>query len=81
MITSVYYKRGDMSSARGFVIGEIVYNDNSFGKPDVHGQEIDENEYQELSKLFVPEAKHGFEGIVNEEGYRKFLEKLSEMEK
>lgn len=80
MDITIYSKHGDMSDARGFGLDVISYDDNSFSKPRIYGEEITEEEYEELSKLFTSDAKRGFEGVVNDEGYAKYLEAIKKYE-
>lgn len=82
MIVDLFYKRGDMSLSRGFFIDVISYDDMFFGKPVFIGEEITEEEYDELLPLFEdPNVKWGFDGIVNDEGYAKYVEESAERER
>lgn len=75
MEITVYFKRGDMSNPRGMILGNISYDDRFFGKPDIYGEEITKEEYDELTNVIKSSgAKRGFEGYVNDEGYAKYLE-------
>lgn len=81
MILDIYYKRGDMSLSRGFFVGTISYDDAFFGEPCFIGEKITEEEYMELLKLFDdPNVRWGFDGIVNDEGYEKYLKEIGESE-
>ena len=81
MIINVYSKRGDMSSFWGLRVNKTQYDDDFFAKPSIYGTEIDEDEYYSILELFNdPNLKRGFDGVVNEEGYAKYLEKISAME-
>lgn len=78
MRIDIYSKRGDMSTVRGMVLNVETYNDLYFGKPDIYGEEITKDEYNNLMNVVKNfGSKRGFEGYVNDEGYAKYLEYLN----
>ena len=82
MIVTIYAKYGDMSTDCGMSLDVISYDDAAFGEPIVYGERITEEEYNELmEEMRRTNAKRGFEGYVNEEGYAKYLAKRAEMER
>lgn len=82
MDVTIYFKRGDISSSRGLVIDNLTYDDDFFGEPPFWGERITEEEYIELSKYFeAKEKKYGFDGIVDKEGYNKYLKEFTKFSK
>lgn len=80
MVIFVYSKDGDMSTARGLVLSSVSYNDTFFKKPPIYGEEISEEEYDDLMEFFKTSGvKRGLEGYVNDEGYEKYLQRIEEL--
>lgn len=74
MYTTIYVKVGDLSSQQGLIISDFHYDDELFEKPYFVGEEIDKKEYDYLKKIVDnPNVKYGQEGVVNDEGYLKYM--------